>query len=345
MKIESIGHAVPKTRLTNDDILAVFRERSKAAFADAEWSAIERRLNMFMELAGTETRHIATNGEGALDLAASAARIALDRAGLTADDIDLVVYASIARGWLEPCMAVAVQEKIGATNATCFDVLDACASWLRALHVVHGLVRSGAYRRVLIVSLESGMADFVRFTLPNSDVLKRYGAAVTLGEAATATVVSNIAEDDDFYFTFKTFSQGYDLCMLPLDNFEKYAPELKSDCLEPNRFMVESTKLIGDTVKHIVDVYQNDDRLNHGRYDICFTHAASLRATNVVFSAIGFPDALGYPTHHQYGNTAAASVPLAMSLAHDDDRLRRGHKVLIIVGSAGITVGFATFTF
>ena len=206
-------------------------------------------------------------------------------------------------------------------------------------------MRAGTYRNALIISLESGMADFVRFSLPDRDSLRKFSAAITLGEAAAATVLTAENPDDDFYFTFKTFSEDFDLCLMPLENIENYAPELKAGGGGANKFSADSGKLVSKTVERLVAVYRSDDRLSHRQHDICFSHAASLHSGHVTCKALGIPLSTYFPTHEKFGNTGAASVPLAMSLAGTANRLRRDQSVLVAVGSAGITVGFATFTF
>ncbi len=335
---------MPETAITNEQAFEMFASQNRKHYCDDEWRAIERHLRLVVKAAGTQRRHVALNGESAIDIARKATSRALDAAGKTAEDIDLIVYSSIARGWLEPCMAIAIQKEIGASNATCFDVLDACASWLRAAHVVHGMLQSGAYENVLLVSLECGMFDYVRFDLPDADAARRYAAALTLGEAATATVLSR-SNSDDFFFLFKTFADDYELCLLPLDNAHMYAPGLRDTGLSVRKFTADTKNIVSRTVGHIVDTFKTTDRLHGGSYDICFSHAASMMASHLVANELNLPDTAYYPTHADYGNTASASVPLAMSLAIERDQVARGDKVLMIVGSAGITVGFATFTF
>lgn len=344
MRIDSVGHAVPETVITNEQAFEMFALQNREHYTAEEWSGIERHLRLVVKAAGTQRRHVALNGETAIDVVRKATTNALEAAGKTADEIDLIVYSSIARGWLEPCMAIAIQKEIGATNATCFDVLDACASWLRASHVVHGMLRSGAYKNALLVSLECGMFDYVRFDLPDADAARRYAAALTLGEAATATVFSN-DDNDDFYFLFKTFTDDYELCLLPLDNAHMYAPSLRDTSLSVRKFTADTKNIVSRTVGHIVDTFKSTEQLHGGAYDICFSHAASMMAGHLVANELNLPDTAYYPTHEDYGNTASASVPLAMSLAIERGQVARGDKVLMIVGSAGITVGFATFTY
>ena len=344
MRIDSVGYAVPGTSITNEQAFEMFASQNRQHYSDDEWASIERHLRLVVKAAGTRKRHVALNGESAIDIARRATLQALEDAGKSADEIDLIVYSSIARGWLEPCMAIAVQKEIGASNATCFDVLDACASWLRAAHVVHGMLQSGAYENALLVSLECGMFDYVRFDLPDADAARRYAAALTLGEAATATVLSR-SDEDDFFFLFKTFADDYELCLLPLDNAHMYAPGLLDSDLSVRKFTADTNNIVSRTVGHIVDTFKSDERLSAGTYDICFSHAASMMAGHMVENALEMPETAYYPTHEEFGNTASASVPLAMGLAAERGQVKRGDKVLMIVGSAGITVGFATFTY
>lgn len=330
--------------MTNDDVIALLRVRNRDRHGDAELDEIECRIRKGFELAGTRARHIASNGENSFDLVAHAARDAVAAAGLMPQDIDLVVYAGIARGWLEPTMAGAVQSAIGASNATCFDVLDACASWLRGVHVARSHILAGVCSNALVVNCESGMGDFVQLDLANLEALERHFASLTLGEAATATVIRG-AEADDFYFVFRTFPEGRRLCRLPLSNVAMFDPDDPSPAEENGKFFARSAELLSRTVRHIVETFQAESALREADYDIYFAHAASEHATRAIARRVGLPYERCYPTHDAYGNTSAASVPLAMSLAHGEGRLRRGDRVLIGVGSAGITVGLASFTF
>jgi 3-oxoacyl-[acyl-carrier-protein] synthase III len=344
MRIDSVGHAVPETVISNEQAFEMFASQNRRHYTDDEWRGIERHLRLVVKAAGTRKRHVAMNGESAIDIARKATKRALDEAGKSPDEIDLIVYSSIARGWLEPCMAIAIQKEIGASNATCFDVLDACAGWLRATHVVHGMLQSGTYENALLVSLECGMFDYVRFDLPDADAARRYAAAMTLGEAATATVLTRSSEDD-FFFLFKTFADDYELCLLPLDNAHMYAPALRGSDLLARKFTADTNNIVSRTVGHIVDTFKATEELQSGSYDAIFSHAASMLAGHIVVKELNLSEAAYHPTHGDFGNTASASVPLAISLAAERGQIKRGDKVLIVVGSAGITVGFATFTY
>jgi len=344
MKIDALAHALPSEKLANDDVIQLFRTASNGKHTPSAWSAIERNLAGYLKMSGSQGRYLAAPDESPIDLAVTASRKALERAGKSAADVDLLIYASVSRGWLEPSMAVGVQKKLQATNATSFDVVDACASWLRAMHVAYGLLASGAYANALIVSVEAGMSDFIHFDIADAKILERYGAASTLGNTATATLVSATAEDD-FYFVFRTFADDMDLCMMPLDNFATFLPELESQDLIPNKFMARSTVLLRKTLCYLVETFNNDSYLRRKEFDIMLSHAVSVGLARFFCRAANLPVKAYFGTYAEYGNTAAASIPLAMSLALESGRLKRGDSVGIGLGSAGITVGIAAFTF
>lgn len=344
ISIRSIAHRVPETVVTNDDVIAMLRERNAGRFEPAVLDSMEKHVRLGFAIAGTTTRHIAGEDETSFSMLLEAAREALQAAETDPAEVDLIIYAGVARGWLEPAMAAAVQDGLGAVNATCFDVLDACASWLRGVHVARSQILSGAYRNALVVNCESGMRDFVELEMPEPQALAHYFAALTLGEAATATFVS-AADGDDFRFLFRTFAGGHRLCRTPLSNIAMFDRDDPIALGNPGKFFAHSTELVSATVRHFVETFKGSPEFSGATYDVAFSHAASMKAVEVLARRLGIPFDIYVPTHADYGNTSSASVPLAMSLALEDGRLARGKRVLIGVGSAGITVGLARFTY
>jgi len=330
LKIQAVKHAVPNRRMTNDSVVEAVRERNRQKMDSAQLAAVEMRLRRHLALAGTDVRYL-SDGRDPIEYAREAGEQALAAAELPSRSIEFLIYAGIGRSWIEPAMANAVQHRLGLTGATCFDVLDACASWLRALQIAHSLLRTGTYRCGMIVNSEVGLQRFADLDFAQADDVDAKLATFTIGEAATATVVTADAGDDDFYFMFKNFGQHYGLCMIPLDGGMK--------------FFSQSPELIRTTVKEIISAYRADMNLSGATYDICFGHTASQKANEIISRRLGLPAEIEFQTRADYGNTAAASIPLGMSLAIEQGRLRRGHRTLCIMGSAGITVGFAKFTF
>lgn len=344
MKISALQHAVPSQRITNDWIVERIREQSAGSLQPGELDRLESRLRAAFATAGTRVRYALAEGERAVDIVLRAGIQALERAGLEASDIDFLIYTGVGRGWLEPAAATVVQHELGLLRATSFDVMDACASWLRALHVAHSFIRTGTYRRGMIVNCECGLLRFADFAFRDLETLDHEIAGYTIGEAATATIVTDGRGDDDFYFTFRTFARHFELCMIPLPTVESFRRGPPDPRLVPWRFFTLSGELFSRATTALIETFESDERLRSRRYDISFGHEASAKVSEIVTTRLGV-DHIYFPTHGAYGNTVSASVPLGMSLALEQGRLKRGDQVLIIVGSAGMTVGFAAFTF
>ena len=346
MHIRTIQHAVPTHRVTNDDILETFRQESRGRLTASETDALERQVRETLATAGTQVRYKLAPGEKAIDLVLAAGRGALAESGLRPGDVDFLIYTGVGRGWLEPAMANVVQCELGMASATCFDMLDACASWLRAVQVARSLIQNGTYRTGMIVNCESSLVrSFWCAQIKDAADLKHRVAQFTIGEAATATVVTGENPDDDFYFNFKNFGEHYKLCMIPLDNLADFLPSAPDPRYAAMQFFSLSRELVVTTVKKIAEVYGADCHFKNRDYDIAFGHEASQKASEVLVKHLDIPKGVYYSVHPRYGNCVSASVPLGMSLAHQEGRLNRGDKTLIVVGSAGVSVGLATFTF
>jgi 3-oxoacyl-[acyl-carrier-protein] synthase III len=285
------------------------------------------------------------DGQRVLDLALDAGRQALASAQIDPGSVDFLIYASVGRAWLEPATAHALQTGLDVRRATCFDVLDACAGWLRALQVARAYIRSGAYRRGLIVNCEAGiLREHVGYRFESPEELEHRVAGFTIGEAATATVVTDDNPRDDFYVTFRSAGEHIGLCLVPLPSIGSFVTTNLDPRLRPGQFYTLSRPLFDLAGMLIVELFQSDQRLLAGRYDVAFGHEASRKVSERITKALGVADVY-FPTHARFGNTVSASIPLAMSVAQQEGRLRRGDTVLTIVGSAGMTVGLASFTF
>lgn len=344
MKILSVAHCVPETVLDNQNYLDIVGERNRARFSDREFETFRALIARGFEITGNERRHIAVNGESALDFGREAACAAIEQAGIEPSEIDVVIYAGVARGWIEPATADIFQDAVGAVNATSFDVLDACAGWLRGMHVAHSLLRASAYKTALIIACEFGWDDFIKREFNSIADLDQYFAGFTLGEAATATVLRATPEDD-FRFHFRTFPEYHRLCVIPLSAAGKLDPQMLNGGLVPGLFAAHSTALTAATMKCAIQTFEEEPSFLSREYDIFFAHIASKKGGDIVARRLGLPLSIHYPTHAEYGNTASAAIPLAMSLALEERKLERGHRVLVGVTSAGITIGMSSFTY
>ena len=345
LKIAALAHRIPSQRVSNDDVIGILRAQNQRRFSPETLDALESRTRRYLAAAGTEVRYCTSRQEKPIDLVADAARAALTRAEIDPDGIDFVIYAGVMRGWLEPSTASAIQAAVGLPRATSFDVLDACAGWLRAVEVAHGFLASGRYRAGLVVNAECGMyRTLLQAELSSPEELEWRLATYTLGEAATATVLTRGDVESEFYVRFFSYPEHHRLCMVPLP----YADEFLQTPIEPpptaHRFFASSGELLRTGARAIIEAFRADRYLSGRQHDIGFGHSASAKAEQLIAAQIGLAD-IYYPIHARYGNTGSASVPLGMSLAIEEGRLRRGQRVLVVVGAAGISIGFASFEF
>ncbi|HJW69508.1 MAG TPA: 3-oxoacyl-[acyl-carrier-protein] synthase III C-terminal domain-containing protein [Candidatus Binatia bacterium] len=344
MRIAAIAHAVPSRRMTNAEVVALVREQSRSRIGSEGADRVGDLVARFLDAAGTDVRYRLADDEKAIDVVLRASRDALAEAGVAPGDVDLVLYTGVARGWMEPAMATVIQAELGLERATSFDVLDACAGWLRALHVAHSHLRSGDYRVALVVNCECGLyRDYVDFAFDGVTGVEHRLASFTVGEAATGTVITADAPDDAL-FVFRTFPQHYRLCMLPLraqPHFEAAEPDAR---YVPERLFALSRPLLTAGTRRLIELWEEASHLRVRTHDIVFGHNPSEPACALVARRLGVQDRY-FPTHKAYGNTVSAALPLGMSVARAAGRLHRGDRVLLAVGSAGITVGFSSLTF
>lgn len=345
MKIIGLGHALPSNRCDNDDVLALYQNALLESTQSQSWTDVKRELQAMLDASGAKHRYLSSADENAFSLGMEAANSALEDSGIDVDSIDVVIYASVSRGWLEPSMAASFQAALKCTKASAFDVIDACASWLRAVQIAKALLDNGSARRCMIVSVESAMHGFVNFNLGQEDMRSRYLAASTLGEAAAVTILE-ADNTSDFYVKMRTFAQDHELCVLPLQNASQFMPKNSDAIPLSSHFSAHSLQLVRRTCSLIASEFKQDPKLSaETPYDIAYSHAVSQRAADMVGRLIGWPAERYYSTFQDYGNTAAATIPLALSLSYRDGSLSAGKRCLVLIGSAGITVGFASFEF
>jgi 3-oxoacyl-[acyl-carrier-protein] synthase III len=345
MRLVTVEHAVPSRAISNEAVREALHRHNRDRFSTEELALMDRRVGHLFEAAGTRVRYRLNAGEKAIDFALEAGRQALGSAGVSPADVDFLIWAGVGRGWTEPSMASVVQWQLGLVNATCFDVVDACASWLRALQIAHTFIRSGTYRRGMIVNCECGFVMYDDWALQRLEDLDHRAAAWTIGEAATAAIVDDQSADDDFYFVFRNYGEDFGLCVFPLETFEDFWVGAPDPRYVPMRLFVLSSELLTATARRLIEVFSLDPRLRDTAHDIGFGHEASVKVNRIIASKLGLAYDGYVSTHAEFGNTVSATVPLGISLALRDGRLKRGDRALVMVGASGVTVGVASFTF
>jgi 3-oxoacyl-[acyl-carrier-protein] synthase III len=343
MRIRSIASSIPTRRVSSDEIVERVRQASASYLPPEQMEQVIKRLRILSRLAGCRYRHERASGERSGDFVLRAAREALAKANLLPADIDLVLYVGVGRGWVEPGMSNYFTDALGLRNATCFDVLDACLSWLRALYISYHFLKNGAYKHILVLNGEFN-AEYGNWRITHPDQLDYRFAGCTVGEAATATVLEPWQEREDPYFEFKTEASLHPLCKIPLPQIAQFSDAERCPALDPLVFFAYSNELIKAARQIMTAAYRKSPELNRRAIDIAFAHSASRYVIEGIDQELG---GLGLTVDifEQFGNTVSASIPVAMCWAIEQGRLQRGMRMLHVVGSAGFSVGFAHFVY
>jgi 3-oxoacyl-[acyl-carrier-protein] synthase III len=346
MKILNISYALPTKRVDNDEMIEKILEENRDHLSEEDRGSLEAKIRRFFQMSGTKTRFHRNIGEKALDFALKAGRDALRKAGVKPEDVDLLIYAGVGRGWVEPATANLFQSELGLKSATCFDVLDACASWIRSLCIARTFLAQKIYKLIMIINCEFNFREYANFEIKNSKELDNAFSAFTIGEAATATLVtSNDKEEDDSHFSFRTWGEKHGLCKIPLPNAGDFSPNGGSDWTKPMTFFTAPAELLSFTIRKLVSHVKETHPVASKVHDIVIGHAVSNSSTARVVKLLGLePDSV-FETHSRFGNTVSASLPLALAVAEAEGRLRRGMRVMLLMGSAGVTTALGSFKY
>jgi 3-oxoacyl-[acyl-carrier-protein] synthase III len=265
---------------------------------------------------------------------------------MSSTDIDLLIFVGVGRGFLEPATANVFQDRLNLRRATCFDVLDACASWLRAVHIARSFIQCGEYSKIMILNAEFNFWEYcANFQFENVQDLRHNFAPFTIGEAATATILCGGEEDSEYYATFRTWGELRNLCMIPLPNVHQFNGPLTPDYAQVLRFFSSSRELFDHGIEKLVKHFHEDAKINKYFPDIAFGHAASDSASERVALECQAPPSCYYYTHSRFANTVSASVPLAMAFAQKEGRLKDGDRVTIGMASAGLSTNWTRFRY
>jgi len=337
MKIRGIGCSMPKRVVNNDEVLQLIRKYSESLMGNGQLESILTRVKTLFRLSGTEERRWRSEGERAYEFGKKAAEIALERAELKPEDIDLLLYVGVGRGWVEPGMGGFFQHELGMKNATTFDLLDACMSWLRALHVSYNFLKNGVYKNIMVLNAEFNKS-YEKWGIKSIDELAYRFAQCTIGESATATILSNGDMGVEPYFVFKTDPSRHDLCKIPLKDIHSYNDKERCPELDSEVFFAYSADLFNAAQEMIPQLYEENDELKNRACDIAFAHSASATLTDRIAEYLHKSDVV-VNLYSKFGNTVSASIPTAMAWALENGRLKRDMNMMLFMGSAGFSAG------
>ncbi len=284
---------------------------------------------------GIKSRHIADEKTATSDLAAEAGRRALADAGVTADEVDLIILATATPDMLFPATACLVQSALGLKNACGFDVSAACSGFVYSLSLANSLVGGGTYENVLVIGAET-LSKITDWTDRNTCVL--------FGDGAGAAVVGVVPEGRGI-LSVLLGSDGSLSNWLNMPGGGSRAP-ISQEVLDQRLHYI---KMAGNSVfKYAVKemgaaALAALDRagVTGDALDLLVPHQANLRIIEAVADRIGVPMSKVFINIDRYGNTSAASVPIALDEARRNGRLKEGDLVEIVVFGGGFTWGAA----
>lgn len=345
MKIASVQYQLPSRVVTNADILDAVMEHSKPTF-EGDLAVLRHSLSKLFDLTGSRERRILADGEKPIQLLRQAVERALDESGWKPSDVELVIYVGIGKGFIEPANATATAQALGMNNANCFDVVDACMSWMRGANIADLMIRSQQYSKIMIINEEFnhtlyGYPDLLQYS-SMKEIEYRF-AGLTIGEAASVTCVAGDGEPSSWNFTFKSRPDLADLCTIPNSSYELFY-DYPSDRVGRNGAynFTSYGKDLHD--KGLPEMLNTIDQSGLVRDDIAavVTHSSSSRFWHGVADKYNLADRFIdiFPTT---GNVVSASVPVSLAVAEETGRLKRGDRVIGFIGSAGMS--YCCFSF
>lgn len=340
MIIRSIALRTPSRCVTNQDIIQQIREHNGDT-PPGELSDYCQVITKLLKKSGAHTRYYRDKqrGERAFDLLMGAVHSAISNAGLTKSEIDLIIYCGVGRGFLEPANAAFVAHAVGLSCDT-FDVSEACMSWVRSLQIAYNLLAMQSYRTILIVNAEfnayeHGIPNI--FAICSESKLKYSFAALTVGEAATATVLS--CSPTKWKFRFRSAPELASLCNLPLPGFEEFcAPDTRLGLNGSNQLVSFGAELSKAAVRRMI-AFVNEIYPNMNGIDLWLPHTASEANFRSIARKFGIGEKLYTKVFRRYGNLISASIPAAMVMAEQDGMLRRGSRIVLCPATAGMAFG------
>jgi 3-oxoacyl-[acyl-carrier-protein] synthase-3 len=312
VKIVGIGNSVPHNIVTNDDL-------SKIVDTSDEW--ITTRT-------GIKERRI-SKGENTSDLAAEAAMKALHMSGVKPEEIDMIILSTSSPDALTPSTACFVQAKIGAVNASCFDISAACSGFVYALRIAAQFIKTGECRKVLVIG-----AEVLSKVMDWSD----RSTCVLFGDGAGAAVLTE-SEEKGVSSIF-TGAQGNKAEYLGINCVPVKNPFVSPEKIEDIKLHMDGKEVFrfaSNIVIEAINKVLQDSSLTMDDIKYVVPHQANYRIIEYAMKKLKAPEGKFYINLQKYGNTSAASIPIALTEMNEMGLIKKGDKLILVAFGAGFT--------
>lgn len=315
-KILSLGHYVPEKILTNFDL-------EKMVETSDDW---------IVKRTGIKERHIAEKDEYTSSMGVKASKLALEKAGLSPLDIDLIICATITGDYITPSTACIIQSEIGASNAFSFDISAACSGFLYAISIAESFILKDPNKKILVVAVEK---------LSSITNWQDRSTCVLFGDGAGAAII----EADNYSGIEKTFlkSDGtlYDYLIVPLGGSK--APINVDNVNNPDRYLtMQGNSVFKHAINKMLESIEKVIELSSWKKEdikMLFTHQANIRIIDAIRKNLNFDEEKVFIDLEKYGNTSAATIPIALDEAVENNLIKRGDKIILSSFGGGFTWG------
>lgn len=313
--ILGIGSYVPEKVITNGDLEKI----------------IDTSDSWIVERTGIRERRVVAEGQATSDLATKAAERALADAGISAAEIDLIIVATVTPDMAFPSVACLVQDNLKAVNAAAFDLTAVCSGFMYALVTGSTFIQCGTYKKVLIIGAEA-LSTITDWTDRNTAILFGDGAgAAVLGEVPEGYGVLGVHLGAE--------GAGGDLLKLPAGgsrmpaSAETVAQRLHFTQMDGNEVFKFAVKVMGEAVKQALEM------ANLSTSDITYLvpHQANIRIIQSAAKRVGMPMDKVIVNVDKYGNTSAASIPIALDEAVKGGKIKKGDTIAMVGFGGGLT--------
>jgi 3-oxoacyl-[acyl-carrier-protein] synthase-3 len=323
-KITGLGFYVPENVVTNDDL-------SKIIDTNDEW--IQERTGI------QERRHIIKGQDTTTSMGVKAAKIAIERSGLSNDDIDFVVFATLSPDYYFPGPGVLVQRDLGLRTVGALDVRNQCSGFVYALSVADQYIKTGMYKNILVIGSEIQSTGL--------DMTSRgRGVSVIFGDGAGAAVLSREEDLTKGILSTHLHSEGQhaeelvvkapgmggrwitDIIADNDPNEESYFPYMNGQFVFKNA-VVRFSEVINEGLQA--------NNLEVSDIDMLIPHQANLRIAQFIQKKFGLSDDQVFNNIQKYGNTTAASIPIALTEAWEQGKIKSGDTLVLAAFGSGFT--------
>ncbi len=321
--IIGLGHSYPEGILTNADL-------EKMVDTNDEW---------IFSRTGIKQRHKAADNEYTSQFGTLAAKLALERAGLKPEDIDIIVCATTTPDQIMPSTGALIQAQIGATNAAGMDVFAACSGFLYGLTMFESMIRTGQIRYALVIGAEV-LTKYVDYT--------DRGTCVIFGDGAGAAVLGPVAEGKGILATNIRSDGRYEEQLFAPGGGTRFGTTHETIDNGMHFFKMKGNELFKVAVRSMADI--SAEMLEKAGYtvddvDLVIPHQANQRITDAVASRLGVPEEKVYSNIAEHGNTSSASIPIALDECMQNGKIKEGDLVLLTAFGGGVTWGGTVIRF